>query len=397
MRNRIYLTLILVLTAISFQAQSLAFFVDSAIESHPEIQGQELIHQATEKQVEQFSVFEDPMLSAGYNVVPNSMEKFNVSLMQNFAPFGMIKHQKEAVRNETKRSAYDLHVIKKEIELSVSSRYFELYEAQQILRMYKENKALYQLLETLAQNALASSKGKLTDVLRVEIAIDNLNLDIELLQKQENSLMKDLNILVGQEATTKIITETPSTFDSLVEGDVLWHPELVRLDYKIDATKETVKAIEKSGNPMLGIGVEYMRMEPNRNEWMPMVSLSLPIFRKKYKARIAETQLLSQAYQKEKEWVENKLLRERIKVDAEIDKAFTEVRIYEQQIQKSKQAKELLIDYYRTSGDDFQEIVRMQQEELNHRIQKTKAQTRIYLNSKTREYLNDTTQPSNLD
>lgn len=397
MRNKIYLTLILVLTAISFQAQSLAFFVDSAIESHPEIRGQELIHQATEKQVEQFSVFEDPMLSAGYNVVPNSMEKFNVSLMQNFAPFGMIKHQKEAVRNETKRSDYDLHVIKKEIELSVSSRYFELYEAQQILRMYKENKALYQLLETLAQNALASSKGKLTDVLRAEIAIDNLNLDIELLQKQESSLMKDLNILVGQEATTKIITETPSTFDSLVEGDVLRHPELARLDYKIDATKETVKAIEKSGNPMLGIGVEYMRMEPNRNEWMPMVSLSLPIFRKKYKARIAETQLLSQAYQKEKEWVENKLLRERVKVDAEIDKAFTEVRIYEQQIQKSKQAKELLIDYYRTSGDDFQEIVRMQQEELNHRIQKTKAQTRVYLNSKTREYLNDTTQPSNLD
>src|SRR5699024_9806406 len=223
-----------------------------------------------------------------------------------------------------------------------------------------------------------------------ELAKENAILEIELLEQKRNSLKVSLNLLTGREPDMKIEL-IPVHFSGLkIESAVEQHPEISGVDAKIKGNEALKKAVQKESMPNLGIGIEYMRMEPDRNEFMPMLSVSVPIFRKKYNARMAETDLLKKSFEFEKEWTQNRLLRERNRVNTEISQAEAEMNLYDNQILKAAQAKELLINYYSSSGEDFQEIIRVQQEELNYKIQKIGAETRALQLAKEWEYLNDT-------
>ena len=389
MRNKWLLILSLLLTAV-LNGQSLEDFVDLALNNHPQIKSGDLKVQAMQSRENQMVSYDDPVLSAGYNVVPNSMEKFNISLMQNFSWFGTAKQQKLVAKLESTSEEYEFILLKRQIEVDVSSLYFQLQEMEQLIELQRENRDLYNHLETLATNNLSSTKGTMVDVIRAELAKENAILEIELLEQKRNSLKVSLNLLTGREPDMKIEL-IPVHFSGLkIESAVEQHPEISGVDAKIKGNEALKKAVQKESMPNLGIGIEYMRMEPDRNEFMPMLSVSVPIFRKKYNARMAETDLLKKSFEFEKEWTQNRLLRERNRVNTEISQAEAEMNLYDNQILKAAQAKELLINYYSSSGEDFQEIIRVQQEELNYKIQKIGAETRALQLAKEWEYLNDT-------
>lgn len=389
MRNKWLLILSLLLTAV-LNGQSLEDFVDLALNNHPQIKSGDLKVQVMQSRENQMVSYDDPVLSAGYNVVPNSMEKFNISLMQNFSWFGTAKQQKLVAKLESTSEEYEFILLKRQIEVDVSSLYFQLQEMEQLIELQRENRDLYNHLETLATNNLSSTKGTMVDVIRAELAKENAILEIELLEQKRNSLKVSLNLLTGREPDMKIEL-IPVHFSGLkIESAVEQHPEISGVDAKIKGNEALKKAVQKESMPNLGIGIEYMRMEPDRNEFMPMLSVSVPIFRKKYNARMAETDLLKKSFEFEKEWTQNRLLRERNRVNTEISQAEAEMNLYDNQILKAAQAKELLINYYSSSGEDFQEIIRVQQEELNYKIQKIGAETRALQLAKEWEYLNDT-------
>lgn len=389
MRNKWLLILSLLLTAV-LNGQSLEDFVDLALNNHPQIKSGDLKVQVMQSRENQMVSYDDPVLSAGYNVVPNSMEKFNISLMQNFSWFGTAKQQKLVAELESTSEEYEFILLKRQIEVDVSSLYFQLQEMEQLIELQRENRDLYNHLETLATNNLSSTKGTMVDVIRAELAKENAILEIELLEQKRNSLKVSLNLLTGREPDMKIEL-IPVHFSGLkIESAVEQHPEISGVDAKIKGNEALKKAVQKESMPNLGIGIEYMRMEPDRNEFMPMLSVSVPIFRKKYNARMAETDLLKKSFEFEKEWTQNRLLRERNRVNTEISQAEAEMNLYDNQILKAAQAKELLINYYSSSGEDFQEIIRVQQEELNYKIQKIGAETRALQLAKEWEYLNDT-------
>lgn len=380
----------LVLYFMGMQAQSADYFVNLALENHPEIKAKELQLQSSQTREQQAVSFQDPMLSAGYNVVPNSMEKFNVSLMQNFSWFGTAKFQKEAANKAALSQEYDLTVVKKQKEVEVYALYFQLQEIEQLLELQQQNSEMFSRFEELANNRLSAARGSMVDVIRAELAKENAQLEIELLEQKQKAFKKNLNILTGRNPEEKITIEYETYHPIVIESEIQEHPGIQGINSKISENEALVHAAKKESLPMIGVGIEYMRMEPDRNEFMPMLSISLPVFRKKHKAKIEEAQLLKESYEFEKQWVENQIFRERTRVKTELVQAETELALYTKQIRKSAQAKELLLNYYSTSGDDFQEVLRLQQEELNYKILKTKAEIRALQLAKEWDYLNDT-------
>lgn len=381
-------------------AQPLEHFVELARENHPEIKSRELQIEAREKTVDQSSAWQDPVLSAGYNVVPHSMEKANVSLMQNFSWFGTVKHQKAAASAFAKSETYNLLSAIKQLEIEVATVYFEIGQNKELQELQQENVQLYQQLEDFANNNLSTAKGSMVDVIRAQLAKEEAQTQIEILQQKQQSLIRTLNNLTGRETDANVQIE-PVVYTAVsVENELENHPEISAVEARIDATNEAAKAAQKEAMPQFGIGVEYMRMDymddkPLRNEFMPMVSISLPIYRKKYKAKIAEAELMAQSYEFEKQGIQNRLLRQRIELKNRLDETVIEMELYNRQIQKSSQAKELLLNYYATSGSDFTEVLKLAQEELNYRTKWIETNTEALTLSRQWEYLNDFKTSSN--
>lgn len=374
--------------------QSLEYFIDLTLENHPEVKARNLQLKASESREYQITSYDDPALSAAYNVVPNSMEKFNVSLMQNFSWFGTAKHQRAAVKYSVLSNSINLDVYKEQLKIIVSELYFQIYELEELQKLQQQNIEMFSYLSTLSNNKLSTGSGTMVDVIRADMAKENSEIEIEILKQKHQALSENLNVLSGRSPGKKIETESGKYSFNYAETEISNHPKIAEVTYRIEENEEIIKATKKESSPNIGIGVEYMRMEPQRNEVMPMISVSLPIFRKKYKAKIDEAELNKQSVQYEKEWIEKQLIQERNRVKNELKQAETEMNLFTEQIKKSQQAKDLLINYYSSSGERFEEIVRLQQEELNYRMAQIKAETRALQLSKEWNFLNNTTQSS---
>lgn len=368
-------------------AQRLDHFVQLAMEHHPQLKSEFTKHEALKTQEEQASRWQDPVLNAGFNPSSTSMERLNVSLMQNFAWFGTTKHQKEASQVAVRSNDYNLAALQKQIAVDVSELYYSIQETEQQIALQKKNVQVYGEFEKLAIHKLSTAKGNMVDVVRAELAKENAAIQITLLEQKKEGQVYGLNRLVQRDGQEPIHIEAERYSPTILNADVLSHPEIQAIVLKKEEMDVRTKVAEKEGLPNFGIGLEYMRMNPARNDIMPMVSMSIPIFRKKYKAKIQETKLLSEAYEQEKDWAVNQLYRERNQISNQLLQANTELELYKRQIAKVQKAKELLLTYYSTAGQDFEELLRLQQEEFSYESTLISTEANALKLEKQAEYL----------
>ena len=157
--------------------------------------------------------------------------------------------------------------------------------------------------------------------------------------------------------------------DSLFNGN----PKLVMLDNEKMAFEAQKVAAVKEGYPKIGIGLDYSiiskRDVPDlamngQDAIMPMLSISLPIFSRKYSASKKESEYQIQAIESKKEAIKNNLTASYSGAQYEISKAKNMLTLFENQIKSTKQAVSLLMTSYSNSGSDFDEILRMNQDLL---------------------------------
>ncbi len=101
---------------------------------------------------------------------------------------------------------------------------------------------------------------------------------------------------------------------------------------------------------------------------MPMIRLSLPIFRKKYNAIIKEAELNQEAVTFQKVTIQNDLKvqwHEAIKDLRDIER---KIILFQEQSQLAAQALEIMIASYAANGSSFEDILRVQQQLLNYKL-----------------------------
>ena len=135
---------------------------------------------------------------------------------------------------------------------------------------------------------------------------------------------------------------------------------------------------------MLGLGASYMLIEKrpgntsmmNGNDMvMPMVSLTLPIFSKKYKAMKREAGFKIEASEKSYENTQNTLevsFLEQVRMLKDADRRLD---LYRKQAALAGTSVKLLTTAYSVSDTDIDEVLRMQQQLLNYNLQELNALT----------------------
>lgn len=368
-------------------AQDLEYFVEMAKENHPLLTSKSADYEAERTKIKQVSALKDPVLSAGYNVLSEGMEKAKVSLMQNFSWFGTAKHQRAVAKAGAQSVAYDLEALKKQIEVDISQLYYELQAAGKTLKVKQEYLEVYRALEEIANDNVETSNGSMADVIRVQVKKYAAQSDIKKLRLKQENISYAINKLVGRNYSDTIIVK-PVTYKpvEITVDSIENHPEIEAIDAKIEQSNELTKAVHKSSLPQLGIGVEYMRMNPSGNELMPMISVSVPIFRKKYKAQKKETEWRKKSLEAQKEWKEDEFYRERNQLESELEAAEIERESLYKQQQKIEEVYRLTLNYYSTSGKEFKDVLELKEEELAFQVDLIENNTKLLKLVKQIEY-----------
>jgi outer membrane protein TolC len=220
----------------------------------------------------------------------------------------------------------------------------------------------------------------MTDVLRVDIMLKEATTNLSILNKKEKPLLAAFNNLLNRDENETVHINDSLTTEYLPENfrnDSLLasNPMLNALDLKIKASEVSELVTQKQGLPKIGVGLDYVivgkrndvSMSDNgKNVLMPMVSATIPIFRKKYRAAEKEAQLMQESYSLQKEETINSLTSNYESAWFQIQQQKQLIDLYKEQILVSNQTLNLLFSAYGNSGKDFEEVLRMQQQLLKY-------------------------------
>jgi outer membrane protein TolC len=372
-------------------AQSLDDYFKIAAENNPGLEAKYKSFEAAMQKVTQVSSLPDPNLSFGYFVSPVETrvgpQRARFSLTQMFPWFGTLKAQEDAATLMAEAKYQEFLDARNKLYYKVSASYYPLYELQKLISIEEENQRILSSYKEIATIQFQNDKGSMVDVLRVDIMLKDATTNLAILGQKKKPLEIRFNKLLNRSDDDKVVVQDslftfnlPANYrkDSLFSSN----PLLDELELKIEASKASEQAVLKQGLPKLGVGLDYVIVgqrtdmsvpDNGKDVFMPMVSVSLPIFRGKYKAAQKEAQLMQEAYALQREDVSNRLTSSYEMIWFEIQKKLELVQLYEDQIQESEQSLSLLFSAYSNSGKDFEEVLRMQQQILKYQKMKVTA------------------------
>ena len=106
---------------------------------------------------------------------------------------------------------------------------------------------------------------------------------------------------------------------------------------------------------------------------MPMASLTIPIYRKKYKAMRQEAEFTRDAAKFSAEDVKNNLRVNFQQTIQNLEDAGRRIKLYTDQAMLADKSVQLLITSYSVNGADFEEVLRMQQQMLEYQFKQVEA------------------------
>lgn len=385
--------ILIILTALGFSvmanAQTLEEYFQIAAENNPGLQAKYKNFEAAMQRITQVRSLPDPNLSFGYFISPVETrvgpQQARFSLTQMFPWFGTLGAQENAATLMAEAKYQEFLDARNKLYYQVSAAYYPLYELQRLIDIEKENQRILSSYKEIATVQFQNDKGSMVDVLRVDIMLKDANTELSILNQKrkplETRFIKLLNRDDGEFIEVRDSLNVQKIDHDLRKDSLLvLNPLLAELDLKIQASEAQEQAAIKQGLPKFGLGLDYVIVgertdasiqDNGKDIFMPMVTMSIPIFRGKYKAATEEAQLMQESYAYQKEELENTLTSTYEIISFKIQQQAELIELYDSQIKTSEQSLNLLFSAYSNSGKDFEEVLRMQQEILKY--QKLKA------------------------
>jgi outer membrane protein TolC len=392
MKRLINLSIIIIgCIAIHGQSRVPEEYLGMALENNPGLQAKYKAFEASLQEVTRAKSLPDPGLSAGYFVWPVETrvgpQRFRVSLSQMFPWFGTLKARGDvaAFMAEAKYQAF-LDATN-EVFYNVAEIWYMLYEMNKKQELELDNRSILESYKNIATRKFESGTGAMADVLRTDILLQESLTNSKVLEIKERELRVRFNLLLNRDEEAEIIIADSLHLDRDIElkipGKALAsNPRVKQLDYRIAASQKNEVLAEKQGMPEIGIGLDYvivgerpgMDLTGNgKDVLMPMVSLSIPVFRKKYRAAVKEAELTRENYKLQKMNVINTLDAKYESARFQVDQKRELITLYNKQAGESKQVLNLLFSAYSNSGKEFEEVLLVQQQLLKYAKQEVEA------------------------
>ncbi|WP_083932848.1 TolC family protein [Gillisia sp. CAL575] len=371
--------------------ESLEEYLEIAVNNNPKLKSEYAQFEAAMRKSPQVSSLPDPTLTmSGLGRMVETRvgaQEARFNIMQMFPWFGTLKARENAANLMAEAKFQSYLNSQNELIFEVKSAYAELYNLSEVIKIKEENLGILDSYRELALSRFKSGGGAMVNVIKVDIDRDGSSTEIELLKDQKKPLEVRFNLLLNREATSAvIIKDTLNVSTVLEEGNyeeqLQNHPMITGLKKQKESYIAQEIVAEKEGLPNIGLGVDYSiiskRTDSNpegngMDAFMPMVSVSLPIFRKKYKAAKEEAKFMAVSMENEIQDVKNELVSTLEMTLYELKKSKRLIELYNKQLQSSSQANKLYVSSFSNATGDFEEVLRINQDILMLQTQKIEA------------------------
>jgi outer membrane protein TolC len=229
----------------------------------------------------------------------------------------------------------------------------------------------------------------LVDIYRIQTEIQELENSILLLKNEKQIIQSKFNSQLNRNlqlpvAVINSLPVEPLDIAYLTVSDSMFvnNPMLTMLKYdqlSIDARK---RMQQKMGLPMVGVGLNYsviskseMSTSPMNGQdmIMPMLSVTLPIYRKKYKAMQTESGYLKAASKNNYVATANALKIAYLEALQQYHDAKRRIKLYQNQRELTQKSVDILLKSFAASTVGLTEIVQVQQQMLDYEMKEVEA------------------------
>lgn len=394
MKTRLIYILTLLLSTGSLMAQTLEDYLLIAGENNPGLQSIYLQYRASAERVQGVGSLPDPELGLTYFLKP--MERYmgnqlgSISLMQMFPWPGTLDAAKDEMAFIAKAKLEEFNESRSGLFFEVRAAWFSLHLLEEQINSSKES---LELLYTIEQIALArfrgaeqggSESGSMAEVLRLQMEIKEVQNSLRLLEESKTPAIARFNRLLNRPAHESIVlsdtitpAQIPAVLTAIPDSIRIANPQLRMLEHEEAAFKARERLNKKMGLPVLGLGLQYDFFQSAAHNpttmkgWemlMPMGSISIPLWRKKYSSSLRETDFMRLSLVAQKEDMSNQLMVDYEEVIRDFNDAQRRLELYREQSSLAGQLLNILIAQYSTGSGGFEEVLRVQQQLLDYRL-----------------------------
>jgi outer membrane protein TolC len=240
-------------------------------------------------------------------------------------------------------------------------------------------------------SSMSGSSGvfSLADLYRVQTEIGELKNSMELIKNQQNVLLATFNSYLNRPVMSEVfvpdsvIADTIPVNLELIDDSMMVHNPMLRmLGYEQQSLEARKKMNTRMGYPMMGLGLNYSvisksqmsESEMNGKDMiMPMVNLSLPVYRKKYRSMREETGLMASATGEKLRATANDLQTQLYLAIQTYEDSQRRIAFYSDQILLTRKSLNILMQSFATSGTGLTDILRTRQQLLDYQFRHTSA------------------------
>ncbi len=393
MKIYIYITglLFLLISQMVSAQQDLDSYLIAAAENNPELIAKFNDYMAALEIAPQVKALPDPQIAFASFISPVETrvgpQRLKISASQMFPWFGTLK-ARENVAIQAAKAKYEVFLeAKSRLFNEVRSNYYNIYFNRQAIEITRENLNILGSFQKLANIKVEAGIVSSVDQFRIEMEIGDLENQLALLIDNQKVLEvmfinqlntdKDLEIRTPDILWTDDIKFGKAQIMDSIRSD---NHQLLFLSLQQEVLMFRKEVAEKSGKPDFAIGLDYTVINQGKNNLagtdafvFPMIGITIPLYRNKYKAMVNEVVYLQEA--KEFEKTDKTNLLETILEDSwkEYKDADRRIYLYISQLELSNKSLKLLETEYSTGNENFEEILRMERKVLLYGLELEKS------------------------
>ena len=382
-------------TGIDNKEDSLAVYIAEAIRNNPGLKSEYQAYQAQMANAQGVGVLSDPQLSVG--LFPQAMHHVNgkqlatITIMQMFPWFGTLKAGREQMEYKAQEAYQKFREKSLSTAFSVEKQWYSILATQEKVKAVKQKRALLNDIKKVAiylyKNYTAGRDTKMSDQLRLDAEEERLKEQTESLETQLTLQKQQFNITLHRQPNAAL--SLPDSIPLLQMPTFNWteiernNPKLAQYSAIQKAFKSQEEQTRAKGMPMIGVGLQYMLngkvdmpMMPNMNGKdmvMPIVSVTIPIYRKKITSAIHSAQLMERSaaynYQSQLDALQSTYLS----IEQRADDIKRKLKLYESEVSLLNRTLELMQKEYATGATSLTDILQTTRESIDYDLLKAEA------------------------
>lgn len=354
-----------------------------------------------------YELFRDAKLQVGYDVQKAWYELFkvreeirisekNIELLRTIERLSLIKFKSPSAGGTTSLPAGSMTSPGSRGGMEGGSAGMGNMAGVQTTRRDADSRENQSSMQSLPMGSSTSGSG-LADFYRIQIEILGLEDNIASLKNQERTSVARFNSILDRSPEHPVYVDTITRFSSVgleetMDPDSLLadNPMLKMISYENQSLEARKKMISGMSYPMMGIGINYSLINKSpmsesamngSDMVMPMVTVTIPVYRKKYNAMKSETDLLKSSSEKSYRATENSLKVELLSAMLDYQDISRRVKLYESQHSLAARSLDLMLKDFSASASSLTDVLRLRQQIYEYELNLIEARADLNITS----------------